>query len=314
MIREPPKPHPKNGVADGLDNRKLTYFIAVAEELCFRSAASKVGVSQAAISEQVKALESNLEVQLFERRGRQVRLTQAGVTLLNHARKIASLEREARQDIQQVVDLGAGHLTVGFVSLANYNVLPASVRRFRVAYPGVRLVLWEATTDIQAVEIAEGRMDIGFVVPPVSDRRLVYDQITREPLVLAVPANSPLGKAERAVSLSEVADMNFVLFPRAFGPGLYDQILEYCRGAGFSPKVLQEAVQMQTIVSLVAGGLGVSLVPASICKLMREGVAYKSIIESSPMVEMGTLHRKDHLAISAKAFLRIVREEVAPQN
>jgi DNA-binding transcriptional LysR family regulator len=191
------------------------------------------------------------------------------------------------------------------VSTADYNVLPPLLREFRARAPAVRLTLHESTTDRQLADLADGRIDVGFVLPPVEDSRLAYRTIHREPLVVALPARHPAARARGKVRLATLAEAPFILFPRPLAPSLYDAVVSFCRGAGFSPRIEQEAVQMQTIVSLVSAEIGVALIPASLQNLGRTGVVYKALEETGPGTEIGLAWRRDDPLETLQVFLDV---------
>jgi len=294
--------------------RHLRYFVAVAEELHFGRAAERLHMSQPPLSMQIRALEGELGVQLFLRTQRRVSLTQAGAVFLGEARQILARTESAMLLAQRASRGEVGDLAVGFVSTADYNVLPPLLREFRTRAPAVRLTLHESTTDRQLADLVDGRIDIGFVLPPVEDPRLAYRTIHREPLVVALPARHPLARKPGKVRLVALAEAPFILFPRPLAPSLYDAVVSFCRSAGFSPHVEQEAVQMQTIVSLVSAEMGVALIPASLRHLGRTGVIYKALLEASPLTEIGLAWRRDDPLATLKVFLAVAKQASAPRQ
>jgi DNA-binding transcriptional LysR family regulator len=269
-----------------MELRHLRYFATVAEELHFGRAAEKLHISQPPLSTQIRALEEELGVTLLNRTQRHVSLTQAGHAFLGEARQILARLDQAVLMTRRAGRGEIGELVVGFISVADYNVLPIVLREFRRRFPLVNLTLRESTTDAQTRDLIAGRIDVGFLLPPVSDPAISSAPILREPLIVALPERHPLASKPGKLALALLSDAPFILFPRTMAPGLYDDILSFCRSAGFSPRVEQEAVQMQTIISLVSAELGVALIPASLTHLQRTGVTYKSLKESSPLIQI----------------------------
>jgi DNA-binding transcriptional LysR family regulator len=175
----------------------------------------------------------------------------------------------------------------------------------------VRLNLREATTDAQVLDLTQQRIDVGFVLAPVQNDGLATRALLSEPLVAALPESHPLARGRGPLSVARLADWPFILFPRHMAPGLYDDVVSFCRQAGFSPRVEQEAVQMQTIISLVSAGLGVAMIPASMRNLGRTGVVYRNLREPSPQTEILVAWRKGETAPALVRFLESVETVVA---
>jgi len=275
-----------------MDLRHLRYFVTVAEELHFGRAAKKLHISQPPLSMQIRALENELGVTLFNRTQRQVSLTQAGAALLGEARHILTRVEQAILATKRAGRGEIGELAIGFISVADYNVLPLVLREFRRRFPLVNLSLRELTTDAQIADLLAGRIDVGFVLPPIDEPALQSVPILREPLIAALPAKHPLARQPGKLALEKLKDAPFILFPRPNAPGLYDDVVSCCKAAGFSPRVAQEAIQMQTIISLVSAELGVALIPASLTNLQRTGVTYKTLQGGSPLTEVHLAWRR----------------------
>ena len=301
-----------------MELRHLRYFVTVAEELHFGRAAERLHLSQPPLSMQIKALESEIGTRLLERSRRKVELTPAGAVFLREAREILGRVEQATAAAQRAGRGEIGELSVGFVTIADYNVLPLVLSEFRAHYPGVRLNLREATTDAQVRELAAQRIDVGFVLSPVQDDRLATRRLLREPLVAALPERHSLAGSSGRLSLARLADSPFILFPRYMASGLYDDVVGFCRRAGFSPRVEQEAVQMQTIISLVSAGLGVALIPASMRHLGRTGVVYRELREKSPQTEVLVAWRKSDNAPALQRFVEcvegVVKQTTKPRS
>lgn len=292
-----------------IELRHLRYFIAVAEELHFGQAAERLHMTQPPLSQQIRQLEEELGFDLFYRTKRTVQLTEAGVVFLQDCQRLLRQLEQAVQGARQIGRGETGQLVVGFVSSATYNVLPHILRQFRGQLPEVNLELHELTTDQQVQWLRDGRLDVGFVRPPVDESELQQMTIWQEPLVVSLPDQHPLAHQD-PISVRSLANESFILFPRALAPGLYDAIISLCQQWGFSPNVAQEAIQMQTIISLVAADMGVAIVPQSLQNLQRTGVIYRSLQEPTPEVAIALVWRTQAPSPPVQRFLDIVLEVV----
>lgn len=295
-----------------IELRQLRYFVAVAEELHFGRAAARLHMTQPPLSQTIQALESTLGAALFHRSRRSVVLTAAGIALLPQAQRLLS-ETGALADLVQRAAAGkSGRLALAFVSTADYSVLPPALREFRERYPDVQIDLREATTDAQLEDLSQGRIDVGLLIPPLPDKlktELNYLKILSEPLILAAPKGLPAIRGKTAVRLQAVGNMPLIIFPRHISPAFYDAILGCFRAAGLTPEIGQEAIQMQTIVSLVSAGMGIALVPQSVSNLKRPGVEYKALLERAPVTKIGLAWRRDNASPVLHAFLELLRKK-----
>ncbi|AQG97917.1 LysR family transcriptional regulator [Burkholderia sp. KK1] len=296
-----------------IELRLLRYFATVAEEMHFGRAAARLAMTQPPLSQAIRALEEALGVQLFARTKRTVELTPVGKDLLPEVRRLLASADALRPLAQSLARGEAGRLSLAFVSTADYGLLPALLRDFGARYPGVRLQLTEATSDVQIEELVAGRIDAGLVIPPLPPRyasSLQYVPIAREPLMIAMSEKQAeeLDSAEDApVDLHDLAAAPLVVFPRRLAPGLYDIIMGCYGAAGLTPRIGQEAIQMQTIVSLVSAGMGVALVPQSLRHLRRTGVVYRPLLDPGPIVETGLVWRFAEVSPVLAGFIEIVR-------
>jgi len=291
-----------------LELRQLRYFVTVAEELHFGRAAGRLHMTQPPLSQAIAALEDGLGTALFLRNRRTVALTPAGSALLPEARRILS-EAALLPDLARRAASGeAGRLALAFITSADYSVLPPFLRRYSERYPGVQLVLQEATSDVQVDELLRGRIDAGLLIPPLPERtraELDYMKVLDEPLILCAPAG--LLRKKGPVALRNLPPLPLIIFPREISPALHDAILSCFRAAGITPAIGQQAIQMQTIVSLVSAGMGLALVPQSVSNLMRPGVEYRALADATPLVETGIAWRRDNPSPVLKGFLELLR-------
>lgn len=296
-----------------MDLRRLHYFVVAAEESTFTRAAERLHIAQPPLSSQIKQLESDLGVKLFDRSSRGVRLTEAGQLLLEEARRIFAHLNQSVDLVRRAGDGQIGHLALGFLPSAAHSVLPSVLRRFRERFPNVELSLQELGPDEEVRKLHDKQIDAGFLYLPIDETGLDVRSVLREPLVVALPDTHPLA-TETQVEMRQLADEPFILPPQHHVPACYGHIMEACRQAGFFPKAVQKDVWlMQTIVGLVAGGLGVALVPASLKNLRRSGVAYKEIEDLSLAVEMGIVWRRDDVSAVLQAFLEVVKETASQE-
>jgi DNA-binding transcriptional LysR family regulator len=256
--------------------RPLRQFVAVAEELHFGRAAQRLHMTQPPLTQAIQVLEAALGVRLFERTRRSVALTLAGDALLLHARRLLAAADDVPRLVRAAAEGFSGQLRLAFVSSIAYGPLPAWLRSFREAHPEVQLQLREATLDVQLEAFEADEIDAGFVLhaPAAAPAGFAAWTALREPLVLALSeAQAPV----RALRLAEVLAQPLVIFPRAISPSLFDAVIEFYRGHGVTPRIAQEAIQMQTIVNLVSVGMGVAWVPESVTQLRRPGVVYRRV-------------------------------------
>jgi DNA-binding transcriptional LysR family regulator len=293
-----------------LELRQLRYFVTVAEELHFGRAAERLHMTQPPLSQTIAALEEQLGAPLFLRSRRQVALTPAGSALLPEARRILAQAGELPGLVRRAAAGEAGRLTLAFVTSADYSVLPPFLNRYRAAYPQVQIVLQEATSDLQVEELLRGRIDAGLLIPPLADKARIdldYMKVLEEPLILAAPAGLTALAGGGPVRLADLPSLPLIIFPRQVSPALHDAILACFRAAGVTPEIGQEAIQMQTIVSLVSAGMGMALVPQSVSNLMRPGVEYRALADPTPLVETGLSWRRDNSSPVLHGFLDLIR-------
>ena len=269
-----------------MELRQIRYFLAVAEARSFSRAAERLHVSQPPLSTQVMGLETELGTKLFERHHRGATLTPAGEVFYEEMRAVLTRLEHGKTRARHAGRGEAGTLSVGFVSIADYGVLPPALKAFRARFPLVEVQLHELTTDAQIRDVRASRLDVGIALGPVNDAALLFKTVHREELVLAAPAARRLAAT---VDLKQLAGEPFIVPPRDLAPGLHDLILRHCLDSGFAPRITQKARQMQTVVSLVAAGMGVALVPASMRNLRRSGVRYHRLRKRHGALEIGTL-------------------------
>jgi DNA-binding transcriptional LysR family regulator len=297
-----------------MELRHLRYFVAVAEELSFTRASERLFIAQPSLSTQMKQLELELGVELFNRSRRTIRLTDAGRVLLDDARQVLAQVDQTVELVRRVGSGGSGQLSIGFVPSASNLVLPRMLDTFRRDFPDVELFLREMPPDEVRRSLHERRIDVGFLMVPFDDETLSCETIVSEPLIAAIPAGHPLARA-RSVTVASLAAEPFIL-PRQYSiPGYQARVLLACERAGVEPRVVQKDIWlMQTVIALVAGGIGVALVPASEQHLHREGVVYRALDDDVPTVDIGVAWRRDDRSAALDGLVaacRGVRDELS---
>jgi DNA-binding transcriptional LysR family regulator len=290
-----------------MELRHLKYFVAVAEELHFGRAAARVGIAQPPLSQQIKTLEEEAGVTLLFRTKRRVELTAAGAAFLIEARAALAHAGQAVVVAQRAASGQSGHISVGFVSSAVCGKMSSIFITMRKRFPDVSLELHDMTSEEQVEAMKEGKLDVGLVRPPVaSAQTLSMEIVWREPLVAVLPKGHRLAR-EKEVAIQNLAEEPFLIVPRRMGPGFFDQIMGLCLRAGFAARVVQEARTVQTIVSLVASGMGISLVPESLQNLRRTGVVYRRLALPGATTDLAVMWRNENTPPVVAAFLNIVR-------
>ena len=284
----------------------MRYFVAVAEELHFGRAAEKLHIAQPPLSQQIQQLEREMGVMLFHRANRRVTLTAAGAVFLTETRRSLEGIAQAVQAAQRAARGEVGLLAVGFVASATYDILPALLSEYRSRFPDVELLLYEQNSAEQAAALADKRINVGLARPSIEDAVLVVETVLREPFLAALPEAHPLA-SRKGLALRELANEPFILFPENPKPSYADAIKAVCARAGFSPQVVQEAREMQTALSLIAAGLGVTLVPASVQNVQRPGLVYRPLADLDATTELTVAYRHDDQSPPLARFLDIVR-------
>nr|WP_306805303.1 LysR family transcriptional regulator [Serratia liquefaciens] len=245
--------------------------------MSFHRAAERLHMAQPPLTAAIRKIEQELGVPLLERGNRITRITEAGQVFLIEARRtLAQFERTLGNTRRAARGLTES-LRLTFVDSTVNALLPGILRQFRQAHPQAEFHLQEATTAEQLIALRDDRADIGMVVLPIAPQdELQILPFLQDRMVLALPDHHPLA-TQRHVTLSDLADQPWVLFPAHYGPGMHAAILQACAVAGFSPRIVQEARQMQTIGGLVAGGVGIALMPALFAVLKSPGVVFREL-------------------------------------
>jgi DNA-binding transcriptional LysR family regulator len=285
-----------------MELRQLQYFLTVAEELNFSRAAEKLMITQPPLSLQIQNLEKELGIVLFYRNNRHVELTDAGKVFFEETHKLFDHLQRAVENAQRTHHGEIGKLTVGFVGSATYDILPSVLREFRSLYPDVQVQLLELSSPMQIEALLEEEIDIGVLRPPVNYEALQTEIVSVAPCVLAVPKQHPLLKKGKH-TLTDLTPHPFVMLSRKTWAGLYDEVLGLC-----NPIIQQEALEFQTVIGLVAAGMGVAVVPQSAMNLHTQDVVYLELNGQLPVASMGISWRRNDQSPLVKTFVKIAKE------
>ncbi|WP_018259934.1 LysR family transcriptional regulator [Methylobacterium sp. WSM2598] len=293
-----------------MEFRHIRTVLAAAEDLHFTRAAQRLGIAEPALSQQIRQLEEELGTPLFRRLTRGVELTEAGRAFLPYARAALAAADEGAAAAKRAAKGELGQLRIGFTSSASFNpIVTGTIGRFRDAYPGMDLALQEQVTTVLLRGLREGVIQLAFIRAAEDETEgLRRTALPEEPLWAALPAKHRLAGAGR-IDLADLAADRFIVYPRANGRLLYDAIVAACGRAGFSPRIVQEAPQMASTVNLVAAGVGVALVPASMRQIRAPGVVYLRLAEPAPTASLALVRGPDLLMTAAvRNFIRCLEE------
>jgi DNA-binding transcriptional LysR family regulator len=290
--------------------RHLRSFVAVAEERHFGRAAERLHMAQPPLSQQIRRLEAQLGVTLLHRTTRSVELAPAGEILLVRAREILAAVDRATEDTLRAARGEFGRLAVGFTGSATYALLPQVAAALRGALPGVVLDLrGELLTPAQVEGLLAGTLDLGLLRPPVRERELAVEVVRRERLVAVLPEAHRLA-GDDTVPLEELAAEPFVVYPSHFRSVVHDAVEETCEAHGFLPRVALEVSETATLVSFVAAGLGVSLVPESVRHMTVHGAVYRPLARDAAGVKLAVAWRRADASPVLERALQVVRRAV----
>lgn len=263
---------------------ELQAFVVLAGELHFRKAAEKVFLSQPALSKKIQRLEEKLKGPLFVRSRRKVALTDAGRIFLPKAVRLLRDAEDALHETQAALEGRAGTLRIGFGIASVPDLLPRSILGFRRLFPSIELRMREMPSPAQVAALLDGRLDAGILRLPLPTRRLVSVPLFSEDLVVAAPADAPW---QRKDGIDGLRKRGFVFVSRSVSRTFHDRVLALCLRAGFTPRVVQEANEILTILHFVRAGLGISLVPESAARLNVPGVRFHMLGWKEPLWRIG---------------------------
>ena len=290
-----------------MELRHLRYFVAVAEELHFTRAASRLNLAQPALSQQIKQLEKELGVVLLARTRRSVALTEPGRAFLAEARRTLGAAEQAIRTARRAAQGEVGSLRLGYVDFATWLDFPGLLRKFRQQFPSVDVTLVELHREPLREALVRGDLDLGFFTLSERDRGLRGLKIGVDPLIIALPADHPRA-AESSLALATLAEESWVLFPRELRTVYGELILESCRRAGFVPRIGQEASQLHALAGLVSAGVGVAMLPRAMTAAPRRGVVYRPVRGRPPSLPLHLVWREGDLSPTATRFVEVARK------
>ena len=290
--------------------RHLRHFVTVAEERHFGRAAERLHMAQPPLSQQIRRLEAELGVELFVRTTRRVDLTPAGTVYLERARGLLASVDEAAREARLAAAGVVGHLTIGCVGSVTYSVLPVLARRLAEELPGIECSFRGEMLVPQQVEALRDRsIDLALLRPPVADGSLQVTTLRRDRLVAAVPEGHRL--ADRTeVRVADLEDTGLIVHSADRRSVMYDVVRRLCRDAGFEPLIRHEVGETSTVVTLVAGGLGVAVVPEQVRALALDGVVFRPLVRPVTSVDLAVAHRAERDEPHLSRTLEVIREVV----
>ncbi len=293
-----------------MELRHLRYFVAVAEERHFGHAAERLHIAQPPLSQQIRRFEAELGEPLLYRTTRSVELAPAGEVMLERGREILAAVDAAVRDARRAARGEYGRLAIGFTGSVTYATLPSVAAALRDELPGVMLDLrGELLTPAQVAQLLDGTLDLGLLRPPVHDRDLDTEVLRSEPLVAVLPEAHPLA-AEDAVRLEALAGEPFVTYVSHFRSVVHDAVEDACAAHGFEPLAAHEVAETATLVSFVAAGLGVSLVPASVQNMTVRGAIYRPLVDDTTLVKLAMAWRRNDERPALSRALAVIRRHL----
>lgn len=294
-----------------MDLRHLRYFLCVAEEMHFGRAALRLGISQPPLSQQIRALEEELGVRLFDRTSRRVRLTEAGQLFEPEARQTLAQAERAAQIARMAQRAEIGHLGLAFTTSGPFvPPVARALYRFRQTYPNVELILREQGRDAQVESVRSRQLDLGIVrdyEAPILPEGMVSQCLLMEEMVLALRTDHPLALRSAPPSIADLRDEPLVLYGAPNGAGFTEHFFALCAKAGFAPQISHEARSLATLLGLVAAGFGPTVVAQSMARLHVDNVINRAF-DVPVMSSLWLIHNED-LSPTGRAFLKTLLEE-----
>lgn len=286
-----------------MELHQLRYFLAVARFHSFTRAAEHEHVAQPSLSQQIRKLENELGAPLFDRLGRRIRLTALGERFLEHARRVLADLESARHDVDEMLGLSRGQVSIGVIPTVAPFLLPPALARCAREFPKVSISVREDLTNSLLRQLAEGEIDLALLSLPVKGPEFVAEPLLTDRMLLAVPSKHPLWRQRRRAALPDVAHESFLLLKD--GHCFRDDVLELCKASRMNPHVVFEGGQLETLVAMVAAGAGVTLLPEMARRHYRHaGVRMLDFLPPQPARTIGVVRAKNKFQTeAARAFL-----------
>ena len=290
-----------------MELRHLRYFVAVAEERHFGRAAERLHMAQPPLSQQIRQLEGELGVTLLRRTTRRVDLTDAGAAYLDQARRILAAVDDAGLEAQRVQAGLTGRLVIGCVGSATYSLLPMLARSLREELPGVDFSFrGEMLVPDQVDALLAGGIDLALLRPPVDEPGLAVRPLRTERLIVALPEGHRLADRRR-IRIADLRHEDLVMHPARGRSVMHGLVTSLCREAGFLPRVRHEVAETSTLVTFVASGLGVAVVPEPVAALGVPGAVYRPLASSRARVELAAATRTGDDSAALERGLEVLR-------
>lgn len=292
-----------------IELRQYSYFVALAEELHFAKAAERRGISQPALSQQIRALESTLGASLLSRNKRRLELTRVGEVFYKQAIAVLQQADSAQHAIVRAAEGKAGRVTISYVaSAALSGVLPSIVYQYRQTCPEIELVLHEKDMAEQLAAVLNGQCDIGFIRPPIGDLpdNLILFDVLREPVMVALRSNHRCARLA-SINLADLREDTFICVHRKEGVGFYGITMSACRAAGFEPQIEVMSSQMSIVISMVAAGFGVAIVPASTQTFMPPDVVFRPLENNDITSALSMIYCYNNHSPAVQMFVKVAR-------
>ncbi|MHA3775228.1 LysR family transcriptional regulator [Verrucomicrobiota bacterium sgz303538] len=297
-----------------MELRHLRYFIAVAEESNVTRAAARLRIAQPALSRQMRDLEEELNVLLFDRTNAGIRLTAAGTVFLKHSRSIVSALSVAVRETQAAAGAAPRRLTVGFLGAFQLSLLQPVITEVQAAFPGLELDFFQGMVSEQVNALRDGKIDLAFVTLPVDFEGLAHAVVIRRDLMVALPMQHRWASKDE-IPLEDLAGEKMVMGNRDSRPEFYDYLVQICREAGFTPKIVKEVGgPPANVIGLVSLNLGVTLFAPTPELEDVPNIIWKPLCAPAPAIELALLWEPHRISGVAADFLRIVRERIDPDH